>query len=581
MKQNKTSRPTWIVIIGIICIVVFVGIGTNKTLRSIEKKLPNSLLLELNALSVVMESLSETVQAAERAQTLPNSQNLEHFRSKLDLVFYKLVEFRDSYVYDNMVHASAFHSVVAPAVADLKIWLIEGVSGFGPENKITVTIAYDRITKAYRQAKELNKKSKLTAQKILDTQKERLDQFLIGVNLLFGLIVITAFSLIYLLFRQYKLQYKENLARSQSDEATLIQVEAVRAANVGLWDWNLKTNKLQYSDEWKKQIGYSPHEIGHDFNEWESRVHPKDLPDTLAFIKKQISEKQNGFKVEFRFQHKGGHYIWIFAQATILQDDTGMPIRALGSHLDITERKQSEYSLKKSLEETQLRQKETDALLKASQAIPSCKTFEEAARIIFDISKETIGARSGYVALLSEDGDENEVLFLDAGGLPCTVDPELPMPIRGLREVAYRNQKVAYDNNFSQSEWMKYMPSGHVGLKNVLFAPLNIHGQTVGIIGLANKPGAFDERDVQIIAAFCDLAAIALTYVKYQEDLQESEKFLNTIVENIPDMIFVKDAEKLGFVRLNKAGTIGQKHSGQNTDEQNQRTKTEDRLGQA
>lgn len=124
-----------------------------------------------------------------------------------------------------------------------------------------------------------------------------------------------------------------------------------------------------------------------------------------------------------------------------------------GIELDITERKQAEIDLKEALEESLLRQKEISALLEASQSIPLYKTFDEAARKIFDICKELIGAKSGYVALLSENGAENEVLFLDAGGLPCDVEPELPMPIRGLREVAYRNKEVAYDNDFANSQW--------------------------------------------------------------------------------------------------------------------------------
>jgi len=53
---------------------------------------------------------------------------------------------------------------------------------------------------------------------------------------------------------------------------------------------------------------------------------------------------------------------------------------------------------------------------------------------------------------------ENEVLFLESGGISCTVDSELPMPIRGLRGEAYQKGETVYSNNFAQSEYMKYMP---------------------------------------------------------------------------------------------------------------------------
>ena len=117
---------------------------------------------------------------------------------------------------------------------------------------------------------------------------------------------------------------------------------------------------------------------------------------------------------------------------------------------------------------------ESQKLLDAAALVQKSEDFPTAARAVFDIAKDLTGASSGYVALLSEDGSENEVLFLDAGGLPCTVDKGLPMPIRGLREVAYRENRPAYDNGFMTSEWVRYMPEGHVVMDNVLFGPLVI-----------------------------------------------------------------------------------------------------------
>jgi len=128
-----------------------------------------------------------------------------------------------------------------------------------------------------------------------------------------------------------------------------------------------------------------------------------------------------------------------------------------------------------------------DAVVRGARAILEKQSFTDAARAIFDRCLEMTGAVSGYVALLNDDGDENEVLFLEAGGMPCSVDPELPMPIRGLRAITYQTHKATYDNDFINSEWVKYMPEGHVTLKNVMFAPLNIDGKTVGLLGLANK----------------------------------------------------------------------------------------------
>ena len=134
------------------------------------------------------------------------------------------------------------------------------------------------------------------------------------------------------------------------------------------------------------------------------------------------------------------------------------PLQAGITFTDVSDRERANAELRRALEERAVREAEVAALLKAAQAVLVNREFENSARVIFDTAKELTGARSGYVALLSTDGEENEVLFLDAGGMPCSVDPALPMPIRGLREVAYRTGEVAYENDFAASSWNDYLP---------------------------------------------------------------------------------------------------------------------------
>ncbi len=160
----------------------------------------------------------------------------------------------------------------------------------------------------------------------------------------------------------------------------------------------------------------------------------------------------------------------------------GRSRKGMGSSVESADRQRAEQELLNALEESRQRQAEISALLEGSRAVLKHHDFVGAARSIFTSCKNLIGATSGYVALLSKDGTENEVLFLDSGGLPCTVDPTLPMPIRGLRGEAYRNVKTIYHNDFSKSGWMKFMPKGHVILSNVLFAPMVVEGKSGRLI---------------------------------------------------------------------------------------------------
>ena len=123
---------------------------------------------------------------------------------------------------------------------------------------------------------------------------------------------------------------------------------AVKAANVGLWDWDLLANTVYYSPEWKRQIGYNDEEISDRIDEWQSRVHPEDLGPALQRMAAHLENPQNRYETEVRLRHRDGSYRWIYTQADLLHDDAGNPVRMLGCHIDITERKQAAEALRES-----------------------------------------------------------------------------------------------------------------------------------------------------------------------------------------------------------------------------------------
>ncbi|MFZ5450826.1 MAG: GAF domain-containing protein [Thermodesulfobacteriota bacterium] len=212
-------------------------------------------------------------------------------------------------------------------------------------------------------------------------------------------------------------------------------------------------------------------------------------------------------------------------------------------------RVRAEEGLRQALNDARQRQAEIAALLQATRAVLKAGGFQEITRSIYDSCKELIGATSGYIALLSPDGQENEVLFLDSGGQDCTVDPSLPMPVRGLRAEAYRTCKTVYDNNYPASDHARFLPPGHVVLDNVLFSPMVMKGRAVGLLGLGNKPGGFTENDVHLVAGFGELAAMALSNKRAEDErerlIQELEMErarLQAIITSAPEAIVVADA---------------------------------------
>ena len=199
---------------------------------------------------------------------------------------------------------------------------------------------------------------------------------------------------------------------------------------------------------------------------------------------------------EIRLKKKDGSVFYAQLESIAVSDSGGADV-CRTSCIDITSRKQTDRALLDALADSVQRHAEISALLEGSQAIAGYHDFKGAAQSLFNSCKKLTGATSGYVALVSEDGTENEVLFLDSGGLPCAVDETLPMPIRGLRGEVFRKAKTLYDNDFPKSEWMRFIPEGHTAISNVLFAPMVVDGKVLGLLGLANKPGGFTDNDAR------------------------------------------------------------------------------------
>lgn len=120
---------------------------------------------------------------------------------------------------------------------------------------------------------------------------------------------------------------------------------AAHATNDGLWDWNLRTGEIYFSQRWKATIGFQDHEIGNDPSEWFDRVHPDDREGLEARLTAHLRRLIAGFEYEYRMLHRDTTYRWMSCRGIAVWDASGQAVRIVGSQTDINERKLAEQRL--------------------------------------------------------------------------------------------------------------------------------------------------------------------------------------------------------------------------------------------
>ncbi|TVP78295.1 PAS domain S-box protein [Thioalkalivibrio sp.] len=120
----------------------------------------------------------------------------------------------------------------------------------------------------------------------------------------------------------------------------------LEATEQGVWDWDVATDTVYFSPQWKWMLGHEEYEIGDSLDEWKERVHPDDLTGTMADLDRHFRGETEVYENEHRVRCKDGSYKWILDRGRVVKRDSeGKPLRVIGSHTDITERRQLFESL--------------------------------------------------------------------------------------------------------------------------------------------------------------------------------------------------------------------------------------------
>jgi len=121
----------------------------------------------------------------------------------------------------------------------------------------------------------------------------------------------------------------------------------IKGTNVGTWEWNIQTGETVFNERWAEIIGYTLEEIAPvSIDTWMKFAHPDDLQGSTEQLQRHFKGEIDFYDYTSRMKHKNGHWVWVLDRGKVFTwTQDGKPVMMMGTHQDITERKNNEDEL--------------------------------------------------------------------------------------------------------------------------------------------------------------------------------------------------------------------------------------------
>jgi PAS domain S-box-containing protein len=183
---------------------------------------------------------------------------------------------------------------------------------------------------------------------------------------------------------------------------------ALNASQMGIWDCDLQTGKVTWSDGLERLYGLPPGQFGGRHRDFLSCVHPEDR-HFVAQASKQAIRQRTNFNIEFRIVQPNRQVRWVASRGQVLYDETNTAIRMIGVNLDISDRKLLEESLRKTnytqgIELAAYSNELTDTIQRLQREIAHRQQVEQALRESEERYRSVIEALQEGIVLQDADG---------------------------------------------------------------------------------------------------------------------------------------------------------------------------------
>jgi PAS domain S-box-containing protein len=335
---------------------------------------------------------------------------------------------------------------------------------------------------------------------------------------------------------------------------------AIEGAELGVWDWNPKTNDVTFDERWTGMLGYTTDELEPHYQTWADLVHPDDLDRTEEALEKLKSGDTDTYQHEFRMQTKDGDWKWIRDIGKVFEwNDDGEAVRAVGIHQDITEERKRQDAVERQRDELATLNGVNTLIQDIIHALGGAATRDELERTVCDHIVESdlcevawIGERAGAsdrlvpTTVAGDDDSTLDKLALDdgAGHGPC----ETALVTGTVQTIQDCDDETEFER------WGT--AASEQGFKSVAAIPL-VQGDIVhGVLCVcADQPAAFSGRIVESFAVLGEMVGYAFAAVQNRQLLSHDTVLELTFESRDPDNPLVSVANAHGC-RLETVGSV-------------------------